>query len=58
MKDLHNDIIVDEYANDARKCRPIITRALQKATEYCQKYLDKKEDLAYLSYFRKKVNFT
>jgi hypothetical protein len=35
----------------------MIATALQKAKQYCKKYLSNKEDLAYLSCFRKKIPY-
>ena len=36
----------------------MIAKTLQKASEYCKNYLDNKDDLAYLSCFRRKIPFS
>jgi len=36
----------------------MIANAIQKAVEHCKAYLNGKEDLAYLSCFRRKIKFS
>ena len=35
--------------------RPLIDKTLQKGENFCKEYIQSREDLAYLAYFRKKV---
>ena len=58
IQKLKSEVIIEDYINDTRRARPMITKALQKAAGYCTSYLDSKDDLAYLAYFRKKVHFS
>ena len=50
-------MLIEEYINDIKKMRPLIAKTLQEAKRYCSNYFTAKEDLAYLSYFRKNVEF-
>lgn len=49
--------ILKEYANDIKKARVLVGRALQEAEKYCDEFISSREDLAYLGCFRKKVPF-
>lgn len=51
------DDILNEYANDTKKARILMTQALQEAEKICNEFIDSREDLAYLGYFRKKVPY-
>ena len=55
---LKTEMIIDQYISDVRRSRPMIANAVQKASEFCRNYLDNKDDLAYLSCFRKKIPFS
>lgn len=57
MQKISADVILKEYANDIKKVRVLISRALQEAEKYCNEFIASREDLAYLGYFRKKVPY-
>lgn len=49
------DRLIEEFALDIRKARPIIIKALQECERYCKEYIQSREDLAYLACFKNKI---
>jgi hypothetical protein len=50
-------VLIDEYASDINRSRPLVAKALQAASQDVDTYFSTKEDLAYLGYFRKRIRY-
>lgn len=57
-KKIKPEEILEEYATDVRRMRPLVGSALRAAEIYCKNYLAEKDNLAYLAYFRRKVKYS
>lgn len=55
---ISDEQIIKDYGTDINISRPIVMAALEKAKQFCKNYLQTREDLAYLAYFRKKVPYS
>ena len=54
---LSTEVLLEEYATDINQARPLVAKALQQTAEFCSSYFSNKEDLSYVSFFRKKVYY-
>jgi hypothetical protein len=57
LKELKTEAIIDEYISRPQVFRPMVAEALADANKDCKSYLDNKEDLSYVAFFRKKIGF-
>jgi cellulose synthase/poly-beta-1,6-N-acetylglucosamine synthase-like glycosyltransferase len=55
VKQLSDDRLIEEYASDVRRAKPLIIKCLQEGERYCTEYVSSREDLAYLGCFRHKI---
>jgi hypothetical protein len=55
---LSQEELIEPYITDIRRSRPIISRALQKAHIVYSNYIKMRDDLAYLSYYRRRISYS
>ena len=58
VNQLAPNVILDDYIYDLNKMKPVAAVALQETKRFCERYMMVKEDLAYLSYFRRNIEFS
>lgn len=55
VKQFSDDRLIEEYATDIRRAKPLIIKCLQEGERYCTQYVASRQDLAYLGCFRTKI---